>query len=147
MAIEWGPEDTNMMRTIGTWFVGVALTIMAMSTIGPELESRFYPVYDKFVILTITPIKPGWVRVQFRSTKYRICAPRGFVWFEGQADETSRIVDYDIVGERDGLLPEGDFVSLPYDMNVTEEELRTTVYAEVFSKCHFLWLTKSVVYP
>lgn len=137
------------MKTI-EWllqFVLFLVIVMVVWYVGPDLESRFRPVYSHFAIDQIYA-DPDGTRVRFRYTKYRYCDPVGFTFFAGDPNNSFQPL---IVEALDGLQPPkplGNQVSNLYKVRgVTPEQFRMNVFGVISNRCHGLWTTRTVIYP
>ncbi len=137
------------MGKIANWLlavIAVLLSIMAVAFVGPAVETRFFPVYSRFVVVTAEDHEGGTLAT-FRFTKYRQCDARGWAWFIGEFGAVSRQVE---VKPAEGIRqdrPLGASVSSPYVIAAAPDDVRNRMHAEIYSRCHGLWLTRSVVYP
>lgn len=120
-------------------------------TLGRAFETAYFPVFSYFEITSATELKSGAIRVQVRFSKLRQCEPGGFAWYAGKRDGNFRAVVVDIpkqYGAQTNIRPVGrGQVSEPFDLILTPEEFEAGIFADVYSRCHPLWLTRSEVYP
>lgn len=125
------------------------LLLMGFFAFGPVIESRFFPVYSKFQLTSAVPTDDGNTRAIFTFTKFRNCAPQGFAFFNGELGNAFYQVTTRVQGGPDTRArPLGTQESYPYELvGITPEDLATTVFAEIYSHCHSLWLTRTKVYP
>jgi hypothetical protein len=128
-----------------TIIITVLLSTMLFMWVGPAAETRFFPVYSKFTVVEAIEVEGGTM-ARFRFTKYRECYARGWAWFIGDFGAISRQVEVRPIDEPI-IRPLGDAVSNPYFIAATPDQVRDQMHAEIFSRCHLLWLTRSVVYP
>lgn len=134
------------------WVLNVTLiivTILAVFAVGPEIETRLFPVYSKFKLVDATALPDGNTRAVFQFTKFRNCDLQGFAFFNGELGAAFSQVTTRAQGAPElRARPLGTQISSPYVFKeVTPEELATTVFAEIYSHCHALWITRSKVYP
>lgn len=124
------------------------IAVMAIFTFGPLLETKFFPVYSKFQLINATASDKG-TSAQFMFTKFRNCDPQGWAFFNGELGQAFYQIPVNIHGGPDvRIRPLGTQQSYVYEFhNVTPEQLASTVFAEIYSHCHPLWLTRSIVYP
>jgi hypothetical protein len=126
-----------------------ALILSAVFILGPEMESRLWPAYSKFTLLSVEPMPEGQSKVVFRYTKLRQCVPQGFSWFLGEpgaANRQLKVVSAD--GKRSSEpRPVGENTSAPYIVDAAPDEFRSRAFAEIFSQCHPVWTTRSKIYP
>lgn len=127
----------------------VLLVSAGLFTLGPKLEARFFPVYDKFEILKIKETDDGGTEVQFRYAKLRDCEPVGITWFVGDPGGAYRQID--LVSARPPLTrvnkPLGENVSPPYKVDVAPAVLINRGFANIYNNCHPFWRTQSAIYP
>ena len=129
--------------------MGAALLLIAVFMFGPMLETAFYPAYSKFKIASVEPLPDGQSRVQFQYSKYRQCDPQGFSWFIGEPGAAFRQlkVTADDYKGRSTARPIGDHMSEPYVIDARPDQLKDRAFAEIYSRCHPFWLTRSSIYP
>lgn len=127
--------------------VGAMVLMMGVLIIGPYLETKFWPAYSAFEIESVEPYEGGKSKVVFRYTKYRQCEPQGFSWFAGELGAAYRQIN---IRSLDGPQPPrqlGQNLSNTYVVDVPPNVLINGTFAEIYSKCHFLWTTRSEIYP
>lgn len=139
------------MTRFQTFVCGVLAAMVLVSALfvfGQPLETRFMPVYSKFEITSVEPHGEAQSRVVFRFTKYRACDPQGFSWYAGDPAASFRqIIIQREGGQGGGSRPLGTQESSPFIIDATPEQLRNIVFAEIYSRCHFLWNTRTDIYP
>ncbi len=125
----------------------VILSILAITVLGPEIETRWFPVYSKFRILKIEPGPEGGSTVTVEFSKFRNCIPQGYAWYNGDFGNNYRQLE--VTSRRPNPSP-----SLPIgrthstlDVRITPDEFASGIWAETFSRCHPFWVTRSVVFP
>lgn len=124
------------------------VVIVLFFSLGPLAEGRLFPVYSHFTIVEMTPTDEG-VKVTFRFTKFRNCDPMGYQWY---ADDTDGLGPGVKVLNIKRLAPPnpkplGTQMSSPIVIEgITPLEL-PNVRASIFSRCHPLWVTETVVRP
>lgn len=135
-------------KTFVGMMLGLMVLISAVFVFGPPLESKLTPVYSKFRIISIEPYGEGQTRAVFEFTKWRQCAPQGFAWYAGNPGAAFRQIDVEIEQQVGGApRPLGVQQSSPYILDVAPEDLTGIVFAEIYSRCHFLWTTRTDIYP
>lgn len=122
------------------------MSIMFVMWVGPAFETRFFPVYSRFEVLTAEKVEDGTIAT-FKFTKYRDCAPRGWAWYIGEFGAISRQVEVKAVGGAKPNRKLGPNVSSRHLIAAEPQQVRDDMYAEILSDCHGLWLTRSVVRP
>ena len=134
---------------IGLYLSAVMVAMMAFFTIGPDLETRFWPAYGKFRLVSVEPHGEGYSRAVFEFEKKRSCTPAGFAWFNGEIGSSYQLVDYAIDGPGGSGVqrPVGFHRSSPYLLEAKPEDVRNRLLGEIYSRCHPFWITRSEVYP
>lgn len=127
-------------------FLFVLVVVMVGFMVGPAIETRFFPVYGKFVLISTETDGKGTI-AQFRYEKLRECQAQGFAWYVGELGAGSRQIPVKPTGQINPSRSVGVHVTTPYMMDVSEEQLRNGVRAEIFNRCHPFWITRSEIYP
>ena len=116
---------------------------IALQAIGPGMETKFWPVYSRFVINNASDTPEG-LKLETTFTKHRDCSPQGYGWYLGEFGLMKQVLtrSADVIQHRPLGRQTGTFVI---------KELRTkdlaVMYAEVYHYCHSLWTTRSVIFP
>lgn len=121
----------------------VVVALLFTFVLVPVIETRWFPVYSLFEVVSIEPSEKG-SKVTFRFTKFRDCWPQGYAWYAGdlgrglkQLNVNSRLsAPRTPLGRNQTTL----------DIEITPEEFAGPLYAEVYSRCHPFWTTRSVVF-
>lgn len=132
-------------RILGSLIV-VMVSVMLVLWVGPAAETRFFPVYSRFEVVSAEPAEGGTIAT-FKFTKYRDCEARGWAWYVGEFGALARHVE---VRHVNGISPRrklGEGVTSPYLIAAEPDQVRNEMHAEVLSFCHPLWLSRSVVRP
>jgi hypothetical protein len=134
---------------LGLYLSSVMVAMMGFFTIGPELETRLWPAYGKFRLVSVEASGDGLSRAVFDFEKKRECTPAGFAWFNGELGSSYQIVDYEVEGPGGNGVrrPVGFHRSSPYLIEATPDDVRTRLLGEIYSRCHPFWVTRSEVYP
>ncbi len=124
------------------------LALLAIGYFGPMLETRFYPVFSKFKIISIVDI-PGEdaATLSIEGYKLRDCIPQGYAWYSG--DFGTYLRQLNVAGNARNqapMIPLGKFYST-FKVEGLRESTAPKLYAETFSRCWPFWVTRSVVYP
>lgn len=129
--------------------MGLFIVALGVFVLGPAIETRFFPVYSKFSILTIRPLESGGSEVVFRYFKNRRCEPAGFMWFVGEPGAAFRqiAVESDRPTSTRVNRSVGENTSVPYRVDVAPDVLAKQGFASVYSNCHPFWVTRSAIYP
>ena len=128
----------------------VAVLLVAFYTFAPWLETRWMPVYSKFKVISIERVSDTQSRVVFRFEKLRQCEPQGSAWLFGEPGAAFRQLRITIErphGIDSIIRPVGVHVSNPYLMDTSVEQIASATFAEIYSRCHPFWLTRSEIYP
>lgn len=130
------------------WFILASLFILAVM---PVMETKFFPVYSKFVITSATQTPDGVVAT-FDFVKYRDCEPKGLSWYLGEIGPSTTVNASAPEGTRNPR-PIGVNHSSPYLLEgITLEDLRTQVIAQLRNQCTVFgvplpWTSVSDIYP
>lgn len=130
--------------------VGIILMlVVGVFILGPWVETRFFPVYSKFQIVSVEPIGDTQAKVIFRFTKYRQCDPQGFAWYTGEIGGAFRqlAVTVNKGSPPAGIRPLGVQETSPYIIDVPAERIRNATFAEIYNRCHPFWTTRSDIFP
>ncbi len=126
--------------------ITVLLSTMLFLWTGPAIETRFFPVYSHFEVVTADKAEGGTIAT-FKFTKYRDCEARGWAWYVGEFGAVARQVEVRPVKDISVRRPVGPSISAPYLIAAEPDQVRDQMQAEILSYCHPLWLTRSVVRP
>lgn len=128
---------------------GLAVFTIGFFVVGPWAETKFFPVYSKFRIISIEPSGDDASTITFEFEKNRACEPKGMAWYFGEPGTTFRQLRIDVTasGIRNRALPVGKHTSREYLMDATPDEIRDATFAEIFNTCHPFWTTRSEIYP
>lgn len=127
--------------------VAALVLYMGVFTIAPYLETKFWPAYSRFDIVSVEPYGDGQSKVVFKYTKHRQCEPQGFSWFSGELGAAFRQIS---IRSLNGPMPPralGANVSNAYVVDVKPAVLVNGTFAEIYSRCHPFWTTRSEIYP
>lgn len=126
-------------------------TIGLFYSVGPALETTYWPVVSKLQIKNIEVDEKKWVRIQATFTKLRDCEYVGLTWFKGQRPNDFERVP--VVLQRDPLdvgsptRPLGTQRAGPWLIAVTPEEFKYQSFAQLWHRCHPFWTTVTEFYP
>jgi hypothetical protein len=134
------------MNHVLNTFLNAAIVVVILLFIFvflPVIETRWFPVYSPFEVINIEPSKKG-SKVTFRYTKYRDCFPQGYSWYTNDLGRGLRQL---------GVTPRLTAPQTPVGRNqttmeieITPEEFAGPLYAEIYSRCHPFWVTRSIVF-
>lgn len=132
---------------VGLWALTVMVGILAIWTLGPILETKYFPVYSKFKVLSVKEVDEG-LEFMVRFTKFRNCDPQGYAWYVGDFSTGVHQIP------ARGLAPVGTIHRPLGTQNAGPFLLRNiqlidipNLYAEIYHHCHPLWITRTVIYP
>lgn len=132
-------------RILGSMIV-VMISVMLVLWVGPAAETRFFPVYSRFEVVTAEKSPDGTIAT-FKFTKYRDCEARGWAWYVGEFGALSRQVEVKHVNGISTRRKLGEGITSPYLIAAEPDQVRNEMHAEILSRCHPLWLSRSVVRP
>lgn len=136
------------MRVLN-WVLGVLFSLVLLIIffgVGPWVESWLFPVYSRFAIVSMQATPTG-TRAIFQYTKYRNCEALGYSWYNGDLGAGLKILNVKREGPNRPR-PLGTQITAPINIEgVTPEELANQVNAVLYSRCHPLWITETVVRP
>lgn len=118
-------------------------------TLGPVVETRYFPVFKDFRLVSIDRLEPGRSRVVVAFQKVRNCEPAGYAWFRGSrhGDEFSEIEVRSVTMGNSVGRPVGPQLSAPFEVTANPEDL-SNIFVNVFSRCPFQpWISKTEAYP
>lgn len=128
-----------------------AVVVMGFFTIGPLVETRWFPVYSKFEIMSLSPAPNGTdTLMTVRLYKIRACAPRGFAWFTTDFGNFVRQLNIVSTNRQNPApqLPVGraNPTFIIRDLLLTETDI-SSMSGETYSQCHPFWITRTEVFP
>lgn len=146
-----------MHSTLGLRLLNFALTtlavlvlLVAVFVIGPWIETKWFPVYSKFKIISVERISDTQSKIIFRFDKKRQCEPQGFAWYFGEPGGAFRQLQVFIdrpKGMTAAIRPLGVQTTDPYVIDASVEDIANATFAEIYNRCHPFWLTRSEIYP
>lgn len=129
-------------------FFAVAFTVY---TIGPIIETRWFPAVSKLQILSLTATAEGGSVLHAQFTKLRGCEYLGIAWFRGSSSgEFERVPIVLLRREGDTSSPDrpqGTQRAGPWIVSLPPEELRKNSFAQLSHRCHGFWVTKTDFWP
>lgn len=127
------------------------LAIMGIWTVGPALESRFWPVVEPLEITRVEPVGQDQTRIWIRFQKRRVCSPIGVFWYRGTRDGLFEPVRF--IVERRGAggqgyvnRPLGAQESGPWLIDLPMRDVQDRAFADAQHTCWPLWPTISRFY-
>lgn len=125
----------------------ISVGIILMFVLGPEVETRWNPVYSKFKILDLKANPAGGSFVTVEYQKYRDCFPQGYAWYQGDFGNYTRQLEVKSTRTSGSPnLPLGKHIVV-LDVAITTQEFASGITAETFSRCHPFWVTRSIIFP
>lgn len=131
-----------------TLFLYVLFTmvlVLAFFTVGPWIETKYFPVYSKFTIVESQQTPEG-LQMVARFTKKRNCDPQGYGWFVGDFGALRQVRLHTLPGYTIHR-PLGTQLTQPFVVKELTVADLANIYAEVYHRCHPLWITRTVIYP
>lgn len=127
-------------------------TIYSCFTLGPWLETKYWPPVGKMEIVSSDNLETGETVIYARFTKYRSeCEYLGISWFKGaRTGEFSRIPV--TLLRRTGDIsspnrPEGTQTAGPWIIPLSLDEIKHNSFVELQHRCHGFWLTTTEFWP
>jgi hypothetical protein len=126
--------------------------LYAFFMIAPAVETRFFPVVSKLVILShSTDPATGATTITAAFTKKRDCEYVGISWTHLLPDNTQERVAV-ILGRADGDTsspnrPIGTTIAGPWVLPLSWDEIQHNSFAELYHKCSPLWVSRTEFYP
>lgn len=127
------------------------LTAVVFWTIGPNIETRYFPVLDKLQIVSIGSVSPTMSEIQVTFTKRRNCEYVGMSWY--YRDPVTGIERVALIqGKAPGdetppNRPLGFQRAGPWKVGIAAGELKGKSFVQAFHFCHGLWTTRTEFYP
>jgi hypothetical protein len=127
---------------------GIGYTLF---TVGPWVETRFFPVVSKLEILSMVDNGDGTTTIETAFRKLRPCDYVGISWYHGdRATQFSRVPVILMRKEGDVSNPNrplGYQRSGPWVIGVPIGDLETNSFAELQHTCHEWWTTTTEYFP
>ena len=120
--------------------------VMVGFMVGPAIETRFFPVYSRFELVEATETEGGTI-ARFQYEKLRECPAQGFAWYIGELGAASRQVPVTPVKRINQPRSVGVHVTTPYLIEAELRQVKGGMRAEIFSRCHPFWTTRTEIYP
>ena len=126
--------------------IGMALAPL-LWVVLPFAETRFFPVVINTAIIRAVETKSPWTEFYGESTRIRDCTFDHIEWFYSVTGSASVRVPLNIL-ERPKIRPGGQFEFGPWELPLSEDQLRKQSFALVYHRCPFIpWITGSIFYP
>lgn len=137
------------VKTFSAFVIFIALTV-TVYTVGPWLETKYFPVVGKLEVHQIHRLDETTTRLFVSFRKLRNCQYLGISWFRGNPEHFERVPVVLMRAPGDISSPNrpiGHQAAGPWDVLMNEEDLRRNSFAELYHRCHFLWNTTTNFYP
>lgn len=127
-------------------------TAFTVYTVGPVLETKYFPAVSRFKVLTLEADKSGNAVITVRFTKRRDeCEYIGISWFRGSRENGFERVPV-VLTRKEGDTsspnrPAGVQTSGPWLIGIPKDEFSNNSFATLFHRCHPFWTTVSEVWP
>lgn len=142
-----------MARSVKAFSAAVIFfsTMVTIYTIGPAIETRFFPVVGKLVIERMEAIDANTTRVYAYYDKLRGCTYVGIAWFRGQRSDgferVPLILQRQAGDDSSPNRPVGAQRSGPWIVSVPIDEIETNSFVQLTHVCHPFWPTTTEFYP
>jgi hypothetical protein len=131
--------------------IGIGGMVFTLFTVGPSLETRWFPVVSKLEVLSIEPYGEGQSLIRAAFQKKRDCEYIGAAWFVGdRATEFERVSLVLMRSEGDTSSPNrplGYQRAGPWIVGVPPYELRNRSFATLTHRCHPFWNSVTNFFP
>lgn len=126
-------------------------TILTVYTVGPGIETYFFPVVSKLTIEKMEAIDDGSATVDAYFTKLRNCEYIGIAWYRGQRDGGFARVPLVLTrapgDDSSPNRPVGAQRSGPWLVSMPVSEIKANSFVELKHQCHPFWVTTTEFYP
>ena len=128
----------------------LAVLILLYLILWPPLSRDWLPRLDGWALPVVGPFTPvdittadGETTFYGTTEKFRDCTIVRVKWYFGKigSDELRSSINIRTLNR-----PVGDIRGGPWRFPVDQDELRTSVYAVAWHRCHFLWDTATIFY-
>lgn len=130
-------------------FFAVAFTVY---TVGPVIETRYFPAVSKLTIRQLSENEDGHAVVMAEFNKLRgECEYVGIAWYHGLPGGQFERVPV-VLMRRDGddsspNRPTGKQIAGPWVIHVPAAEIAGNSFSRLAHRCHPLWTTVTDFYP
>lgn len=128
-----------------------AATLYTVWLVGPTLETKFYPVVDRFDFVSVDWNDGGLSAiVTITFTKKRECEYNGVAWYQSIGVVNPawiRVVVRDPRGLVELSRPLGRQIVGPWHVYMPTANVRERSRVLAYHRCHAFWTTISVMYP
>jgi len=128
--------------------IGSTVTIFSL---GPYLETRFWPTVSKLHILSIEATGPAETTIRAEFTKLRNCEYVGISWYRGTPQGGFERVPVILLRQAGDTSspnrPTGKQRAGPWIIGVPISEVPSNSFAQLVHRCHPFWPTTTDFYP
>ncbi len=127
-----------------------ASTLMIIYTVGPWLETKYWPVVSKLTILQMETVNERQTKIWAYFTKMRACEYVGIAWNKIEGKDLVR-VPLQLLRDPDDVSspnrPIGSTKAGPWIVDIPIDLVKANSYVELQHRCHFAWLSITEFYP
>lgn len=138
-----------VVKTLAGTITALAM-LLTFFTIGPALETWAWPAVSKVSFDSITE-QDGETVLHVRFNKLRNCEYIGIGWFRGSKATSFVKVPIELrrpVGDNSSPnRPLGAQRTGPWIVSMSMDQLMTNSFAQLYHRCHPLWLTTTDFFP
>ena len=150
-----------MSHSLGNWAVLIikafcaavifCATLATVWTVGPAVETRFWPAVSKLTIIAMHENDEGMAVLDAQFNKFRDCEYLGIAWFLRQDDGSFERVPV-ILQRREGDTsspnrPTGTQRAGPWIIGMSTADLTSRSFARLSHRCNPFWVTTTDFYP
>lgn len=127
-----------------------ASTLMIISTVGPWLETKYWPVVSKLTILQMEASGPRQTKIWAYFTKLRACDFLGIAWHQIDGTDIIRVplqllrAPGDVSSQ---TRPIGSTKAGPWIVDIPIELVKANSYVELQHRCHQVWTSTTEFFP
>lgn len=140
----------SIMIKIASGILAVFFTIITIYTVGPSIETKYFPVVSKLTITKTEWRGPEVTRIWAQFNKLRNCEYKGIAWYRGNRNNSERvpIILQRVQGDTSSPnRPMGLQKAGPWDIYVPSYQLQDGSFGELYHQCHPFWLTRTEFFP
>lgn len=120
-------------------------------TVGPSIETRFFPVVSKLQILSIKAVDADHTEIRAGFRKLRNCEYLGIAWYVGTRPDDIERVAVAVMRDRndtsDPNRPVGYHKAGPWIVTLPLDDVEKRSFAQLAHRCHPFWTTITEFYP
>lgn len=127
-------------------------TMLTIWTVGPAIETAFFPAVSKLRIISERSLSDGTTELYVSYNKLRgECDYIGLAWYYGDRNAEFGRASV-ILGRKPGDTsspnrPKGQQTSGPWTIGLTLDELKNHSFAQLSHRCHPFWTTTTDFFP